>query len=126
MAIRFDIDKEKRIITGSLSGAVYREILTDMLAQLNIITANNSGCNLLFDFTETELEPSQMDMYRVIDIVSAIINIREQFGEKVAHVVPDKKERIIHAQDIGSVARIRGVNYQVFTKIEQARHWLTL
>ena len=126
MTIRFDIDKEKRIITGAVSGEVNREILADMLAQLEIITANNTSCNLIFDFRDTELKPTQMDMYRVIDIVSMIISIREQFGEKIAQVVPDKKERIIHAEDIGSVARIRGVNYQVFTKIEQARKWLTL
>lgn len=126
MTIRFDIEKEKRIITGTVSGDISREILADMLAQLKIITANNNNCNLLFDFTDTELKPSQMDMYRVIDIVSMIISIREQFGEKIAQVVPDKKERIIHAEDIGSVAKIRGINYQVFTRIEQARKWLML
>lgn len=126
MAIRFNIDKEKRIITGTVSGEIGRDILADMLSQLKIITANNNHCNLIFDLRDTELETTQMDMYRVIDIVSAIISIREQFGEKIAHIVPDKKERIIHAQDIGSVATIRGINYQVFTRIEQARKWLSL
>lgn len=126
MTIRFNIEKEKRIITGTVSGDVSREILADMLAQLKIITANNNNCNLLFDFSDTELKPTQMDMYRVIDVVSMIISIREQFGEKIAQVVPDSKDRIIHAEDIGSVAKIRGINYQVFTKIEQARKWLML
>jgi hypothetical protein len=126
MAIRFDIDKEKQIITGTVTGEIHREILVDMLAQLKILTANTPGCNLIFDFRDTELSPSQMDMYRVIDIVSTIIAIREQFGEKIAHLVPDRKDRIIHAQDIGSVAKIRGINYQVFTRPEQARRWLTL
>lgn len=126
MTISFEIEKEKRIITGYVSGEVNREILADMLAQLKIITANNNNCNLLFDFRNTELKPTQMDMYRVIDVVSMIISIREQFGEKIAQVVPDKKERIVHAQDIGSVAKIRGINYHVFTRIEQARKWLIL
>lgn len=126
MAIRFDIDKEKGIITGSVSGEVSRDILAEMLGQLKIITANNTDCNLIFDLSNSELESTQMDMYRVIDIVSGILNIRDQFGEKIAHIVPDQKARITHAQDIGSVATIRGINYRVFTRIEQARKWLSL
>lgn len=126
MAIRFDIDKDKRIITGTVTGDVSREILADLLAQLKIITANTRDCNLIFDLSDSELEAPQMDMYRVIDIVSAIISIRDQFGEKIAHIVPNKQARITHAQDIGSVAAIRGINYQVFTRMEHARKWLSL
>lgn len=126
MAIRFDIDKEKGVITGTVSGEVSRDILADMLAQLKIITTNNRNCNLIFDLSNSELESTQMDMYRVIDIVSGILNIRDQFGEKIAHIVPDQKERIVHAEDIGSVATIRGINYQVFTRLEQAWKWLNL
>jgi len=124
MAIQFEIDKKKRVITGTISGDVSRDVLADMMAQLHILTTNNSDCNLLFDLSKSELEPAQMDMYRVIDMVSAIISIREQFGEKIAHIVPNRKDRIIHARDIGSVAKIRGINYRVFTEIDQARAWL--
>lgn len=120
----FDIDKEKKIISGVVVGALHRDILMNLLAQLRVITTNNRGCNLLFDLSDTSLETTQMDMYRIIDVVSSIVELKDQLGEKIAHVVPDKKDRIVHAEDIGSVAMIRGINYQVFTDIEQARTWL--
>lgn len=124
MDVSFDIDKEKKIISGVVAGALHRDILMNLLAQLRVITTNNRGCNLLFDLSDTSLETTQMDMYRIIDVVSSIVELKDQLGEKIAHVVPDKKDRIIHAEDIGSVAMIRGINYQVFTDIEQARTWL--
>lgn len=124
MDVSFDIDKEKKIISGVVTGALHRDILMNLLAQLRVITTNNRGCNLLFDLSDTSLETTQMDMYRIIDVVSSIVELKDQLGEKIAHVVPDKKNRIVHAEDIGSVAMIRGINYQVFTDIEQARTWL--
>ena len=124
MDVSFDINKEKKIISGVVTGALHRDILMNLLAQLRVITTNNRGCNLLFDLSDTSLETTQMDMYRIIDVVSSIVELKDQLGEKIAHVVPDKKNRIVHAEDIGSVAMIRGINYQVFTDIEQARTWL--
>ena len=124
MDIRFDIDKEHKIITGAVSGTLHRDILLNLLAQLRIISSNNTGCNLLFDLQQTSLESSQMDMSRVIDVVSAIIDLKDQLGDKIAHVVPDREDRIQHANDIGSVAMIRGLNYKVFTDIDRARKWL--
>ena len=124
MDVSFDIDKEKKIISGVVTGALHRDILMNLLAQLRIITTNNRGCNLIFDLSDTSLETTQMDMYRIIDVVSSIVELKDQLGEKIAHVVPDKKDRIMHAEDIGSVAMIRGINYQVFTDVEQARSWL--
>ena len=124
MDVRFDIDKEHKIITGAVSGALHRDILLNLLAQLRIISSNNMGCNLLFDLQQTSLESSQMDMSRVIDVVSAIVDLKDQLGDKIAHVVPDREDRIQHANDIGSVAMIRGLNYKVFTDIDRARKWL--
>ena len=124
MDIRFDIDKEHKIIIGVVSGALHRDLLLNMLAQLRIISANNQGCSLLFDLRQTTLEAAQMDMYRVIDVVSAIIDLKDQLGEKIAHVVPENKDRVVHAEDIGSVAMIRGINYRVFTDFEHAWKWL--
>ena len=124
MDVRFDIDKEHKIITGMVSGALHRDILLNLLAQLRIISANNQGCNLLFDLRQTTLEAAQMDMYRVIDVVSAIIDLKDQLGDKIAHVVPENKDRVVHAEDIGSVAMIRGINYRVFTDFDQAWKWL--
>ncbi|MEJ2136160.1 MAG: hypothetical protein P8X86_13085 [Desulfofustis sp.] len=124
MHIRYDIDKENRIIIGVVSGELHRDILLNLLAQLRIISANNRNCNLLFDLRQTSLEASQMDMYRIIDVVSAIIDLKDQLGDKIAHVVPEEKDRVAHAEDIGSVAAIRGLNYRVFTDIERARNWL--
>ncbi len=124
MDVRFDIDKEHHIITGVVSGALRRDILMNLLAQLSIISANNQGCNLLFDLSQTTLETEQMDMYRVIDVVSAIVDLKDQLGNKIAHVVPDNRDRVVHAEDIGSVAMIRGINYRVFTDIDKAWEWL--
>ena len=124
MNIRYDIDKENRIIIGIVSGQLHRDILLNLLAQLRIISSNNRGCNLLFDLRQTALQASQMDMYRIIDVVSAIIDLKDQLGDKIAHVVPDIKARIVHAEDIGAVATIRGIDYQVFTDLEKARNWL--
>lgn len=125
MSVRFDIDKEKHVITGVISGSLDRAVLANMLAQLKIISSNNQGCNTLFDLRQTSLSDSQMDMHRVIDIVSAIIDMRSQLGDKIAHVVPDIKARVVHAEDIGAVATIRGINYRVFTDMEKAADWLT-
>lgn len=125
MSVRFDIDKEKHVITGVISGSLDRAVLANMLAQLRIITSNNQGYNTLFDLRQTSLSDSQMDMHRVIDIVSAIIDMRSQLGDKIAHVVPDIKARVVHAEDIGAVATIRGINYRVFTDMEKAADWLT-
>lgn len=125
MTVRYDIDKEHRIIIGVVSGELHREILMNLLSQLRVISSNNQGCNLLFDLRQTSLEQSQMDMYRVIDVVTAILELKEQLGDKIAHVVPQEEDRVVHAEDIGSVAMIRGLNYQVFTDIQQAREWLT-
>jgi len=124
MPVRFDIDKENRIITGSVSGDVSRDALASMLIQLKIITTNTTDCNLIFDLSDSQLTSSQMDMYRVISIVSSIVALREQIGEKIAHIVPDRRERIIHARDIGTVAALRGIDYQVFTGLEKAYEWL--
>ena len=124
MDVRFDIDKQDKIISGVVSGALHRDILLNMLAQLRIITANNTGCSLLFDLRQTSLKSSQMDMYRIIDVVSAIVDLKDQMGDKIAHVVPDDKDRVEHARDIGSVAMIRGLNYKVFTDIDLAWTWL--
>ena len=124
MDVRFDIDKEHKIITAVVSGALHRDILLNLLVQLRIISTNNMGCNLLFDLRQTSLESSQMDMYRVIDVVSAIVDLKDQLGDKIAHVVPDREDRSQHANDIGSVAMIRGLNYKVFTDIDRARKWL--
>ena len=124
MDVRFAIDKEHKIITGVVSGALHRNILMNLLAQLSIISANNQGCNLLFDLRQTTLEAAQMDMYRVIDVVSAIVDLKDQLGDKIAHVVPDNRDRVVHAEDIGSVAMIRGINYRVFTDIDEAWEWL--
>ncbi len=124
MNVQFDIDKNEQIITCTVTGALNRDILMNLLTQLKIIASNNQGCNLLFDLRETSLKKNQMDMHRVIDIVSAIINIKNQLGEKVAHVVPVSDERVVHAEDIGSVATIRGIDYQVFTDKAAARTWL--
>ena len=124
MNVRFDINKEHKIITGMVSGALHRDILLNLLAQLRIISSNNTGCNLLFDLRETSLETSQMDMYRVIDVVSAIVDLKDQLGARIAHVVPDREDRIQHANDIGSGDMIRGLNYKVFTDIERAWNWL--
>jgi len=124
MSVRFDIDKKKQIITCSVEGPMNRDVLLNLLTQLKIIVSNTRGCNLLFDLQETSLKKNQMDMHRVIDVVSAIINIKSQLGEKVAHVVPVNDERVIHAEDIGSVAIIRGIDYQVFTDLRAARNWL--
>jgi hypothetical protein len=49
MDVRYDIDKENRIIIGIVSGSLDRDILMNLLAQLRIISSNNRGCNLLFD-----------------------------------------------------------------------------
>ena len=125
MNVRFDIDKEKQIIICTVFGPLNRDILMNLLTQLKIIVSNNQGCNLLFDLQATSLKKNQMDMHRVIDVVSAIINIKSQLGEKVAHVVPVSDERVVHAEDIGSVATIRGIDYQVFTDVSTARTWLT-
>lgn len=124
MTVRYAIDQQNEIIEGIVSGLLSRDILLSLLTQLKDISDKNQGFNLLFDLRHTSLEKRQMDMHRVIDFVSAIIGIKEQLGGKIAHVVPDNKERIIHAEDIGSVARIRDINYRVFTNIEQARNWL--
>ena len=124
MDVRYDIDKENKIIIGVVSGALDRDVLMNLLAQLRIISSNNRGCNLLFDLRATSLESSQMDMYRVIDVVSAILEIKDHLGEKIAHVVPENKDRVVHAEDIGSVAKIRGLNYRVFTDLVRARKWL--
>ena len=124
MDVRLDIDKEHKIITGVVSGALHRDLLLNLLAQLRIISSNNTGCNLLFDLRQTSLESSQMEMYRVIDVVSAIVDLNDQLGDKIAHVVPDREDRVEHANDIGSVAMIRGLNYEVFTDIDRAWKWL--
>ena len=124
MDVSFDIDKQHKIITGVVSGSLHRDILMNLLAQLRIISTNNTGCNLLFDLRQTSLESSQMDMYRVMDVVSAIVDLKEQLGDKIAHVVPDHEDRVEHANDIGSVAMIRGLNYKVFTDIDLAWNWL--
>jgi len=124
MGIRFDIDKQRKIISGVVSGPLHRDILLNMLAQLRVISANNTGCNLLFDLRQTTLKSSQMDLYRVMDVVSAIVDLKDQLGDKIAHVVPDSKDRFEHAEDIGSVAMIRGLNYKVFTDRELAWKWL--
>lgn len=124
MSVRFDIDKEKQVITCTVHGPMNRDVLLNLLTQLKIIVSNNRGCNLLFDLQETSLKKNQMDMHRVMDVVSAIINIKSQLGEKVAHVVPVNDERVVHAEDIGSVAIIRGIDYQVFTDLSAARKWL--
>ncbi len=125
MNVRFDIDKEKNVITGVISGPLDRLVLNNLLTQLKIITSNNHGYALLFDLTQTSLSACQMDMHRVIDIVSAIIEIKSQLSGKIAHVVPDIKARVVHAEDIGAVATIRGINYRVFTDIKEASDWLT-
>ena len=75
MDIRYDIDKENKIIIGVVSGSLDRDILMNLLAQLRIISSKNRGCNLLFDLRATSLESSQMDMYRVIAEVAAILEI---------------------------------------------------
>jgi hypothetical protein len=124
MDVRFQIEKENRTIVCIVAGQLNRDILINLLTQLRIITSNNIGNNLLFDLRLTSLEKKQMDMHRVIDFVSAIINMRGQLGDKVAHVVPVDQDRINHAEDIGSVATIRGIDYQVFTDAEKARDWL--
>lgn len=124
MDVRYDIDKENKIIIGIVSGSLDRGILMNLLAQLRIISSNNRGCNLLFDLRATSLESSQMDMYRVIDVVSAILEIKDHLGEKIAHVVPEQEDRVVHAEDNGSVAKIRGLNYRVFTDLARARKWL--
>ena len=124
MDVRFDIDKQDKIITGVVSGALHRDIVQNLLSQLRIISANNTGCNLLFDLRKTSLESSQMDMYRVIDVVSTIVDLKEQLGDKIAHVVPYSKDRLEHAEDIGSLALIRGLNYKVFTDLDLAWKWL--
>ena len=124
MDVRFDIDKEHRIITGVASGALHRDILFNLLAQLRIISSNNTGCNLLFDLRQTSLDSAQMDMYRIIDVVSAIVDLKDQLGDKIAHLVPDREDRVVHANDIGSVAMIRGLNYKVFTDMDLAWKWL--
>ena len=124
MDVRFEIEKENRVITCIVAGQLNRDVLINLLTQLRIITSNNTGNNLLFDLRQTSLQKKQMDMHRVIDFVSAIINMRGQLGEKVAHIVPVDQDRIAHAEDIGSVATIRGIDYQVFTDVEKARDWL--
>lgn len=124
MDIQYRIDKEHKIIIGIVSGALNRDILMNLLAQLRIISSNNKGCNLLFDLRATSLVAAQMDMYRVIDVVSAIVEIKDQLGGKIAHVVPELEDRVVHAEDIGSVATIRGLNYRVFTDLARARNWL--
>ena len=124
MDVRYKIDKENKIIIGIVSGSLNRDILMNLLAQLRILSSNNRGCNLLFDLRATSLETTQMDMYRVIDVVSGILEIKDQLGGKIAHVVPEIKDRVVHAEDIGSVATIRGLNYRVFTDLARARNWL--
>ena len=113
MNVRFDIDKGKNVITGVISGPLDRDVLANLLVQLRIITSNNQGCNLIFDLRQTSLSANQMDMHRVIDM-------RSQLGDKIAHVVPDSKARVLHAEDIGAVATIRGFNYRVFTDMGTA------
>lgn len=125
MNLRFDIDKEHQIIICAVSGPLGRDILMNLLTQLKIIASNNRGCNLLFDLRETSLKKNQMDMHRVIDVVSAIVNMKGLLGDKVAHVVPVNDDRVAHAEDIGSVATIRGIDYEVFTDLAKARTWLT-
>ena len=124
MDVSFNINKEHKIITGEVSGALHRDIMLNLLAQLRIISTNNTGCNLLFDLRQTTLESSQMDMYRAIDVVSAIVDLKDQLGDKIAHVVPNSEDRVQHANDIGSMAMIRGLNYKVFTDMDLARKWL--
>ncbi len=124
MDVRFSIDKEKNVITGVVSGSLNHDILVNFLIQLKVITSNNTGYNLLFDLRESSLEPNQMDMHRVIDVVSAIVDMKSQIGGKIAHVVPNDKDRVVHAEDIGSVAIIRGINYRVFTDLGEAGNWL--
>lgn len=125
MDVRFDIDKENGIISCSVAGPLNRDVLAHLLTQLDKIVANNQGHNLVFDLRQTSLEKNQMDMHRVLDVVTAIINIKDQLGGKVAHVVPVDEDRIVHAEDIGSVATIRGIDYQVFTDLAQAWDWLS-
>ncbi len=125
MNVRFDIDKEKQVIICTVSGPLNRDILMNLLTQLKIIVSNNQGCNLLLDMRETSLKKNQMDMHRVIDVVSAIVNMKSQLGGKVVHVVPVDDDRVVHAEDIGSVAAIRGIDYKVFTDLVKAQAWLT-
>lgn len=124
MNVRYDIDKENKIIIGVISGELHRDILQNLLSQLRIISTNNRGCNILFDLRQTSLETTQMGMHRIIDLASAIVDLKDQLGDKIAHVVPEDKDRIVHAEDIGSVAKARGFKYRVFNDIEQARNWL--
>jgi hypothetical protein len=125
MNVRFDIDKDKQVITCTIGGPLNRDILMNLLTQLKIIVSNNQGCSLLMDLRETSLKKNQMDMHRVIDVVSAIVNMKSQLGDKVAHVVPVDDDRVVHAEDIGSVAAIRGIVYKVFTDLVKAQTWLT-
>ncbi|MBT8347794.1 MAG: hypothetical protein KJO28_15975 [Desulfofustis sp.] len=124
MDVRFDIDKEHKIITGVVSGALHRDVLLNMLAQLRIISSNNTGYNLLFDLRQTSLKSSQMHMYQVIDVLSSIVDLKEQLGDKIAHVAPDSEDRVEHALKIGALANIRGLNYEVFTDRDLAWKWL--
>ena len=124
MDVKFQINKERNIIKSVVTGTFERKELELFLSKLRDITTQHKGYKLLVDLRDTDLDMQQMDMYRIMDIVTTLADIKEQLDGQIAHVIPNVANRVGHAEDIGSVASIRGLNYKVFTDMKQALKWL--
>ena len=124
MDVKFQINKERNIIKSVVTGTFERKELELFLSKLRDITTQHKGYKLLVDLRDTALDNKQMDMYRIMDIVTTLVDIKDQLDGQIAHVIPNVANRLEHAEDIGSVASIRGINYKVFTDMQQALKWL--
>lgn len=79
--------------------------------------------NILLDLRETTIVDYSMN--DVLEIASEFIRYRSSFKGKVANIVPADEDRLEAAGRFKASLVIHGLDYEFFTRFEDAIEWLS-
>ena len=117
------IYKIKDFIRKDESGELSYNRAEKILKEIATAAANHPDHNILLDFRNTIV--TNANTSDIIKIAMQVDKYKFILKNRIANVIPDKTDRISHAQKVEAAFNLKGIQYKFFTDFETAIHWLS-
>ena len=117
------IYKIQDFIRKDASGELSYNRAETILKEIAVTAASHPNHNILLDFRNTSVAHSNMT--DIIKIALEVDKYKFILKNRIASIIPDESERILHAQKVEAAFNLKGIQYKFFTDFEAAIQWLS-
>ena len=121
MTADIKVDKDNKIIERTVNGYLYTERSLRLVHELAFYVSNHKGYDVLLDMRDTVTYPEMIDL---MEIATTCSELRSDFNNKIAILIPNTLERIRFAQLFKSCMDAQGFRLKHFLNYEAAIDWL--